>query len=136
LQNALKKAGGAQRQEDDFYIDSVALNLHGFYSGVERIFFLIATTVDGTAPEGNNWHQILLDRMASEHPPHRPAVISEETRAALDEYRAFRHIVRNIYAFHFDAAKIQTIVERLPATFAKMRDEVLSFADFLVLHRD
>jgi len=28
----------AKTQNDDFYLDSVALNLHGFYSGVERLF--------------------------------------------------------------------------------------------------
>jgi hypothetical protein len=28
----------SKTQSDDFYLDSVALNLHGFYSGVERLF--------------------------------------------------------------------------------------------------
>ena len=125
----------AQRQKDDLYVDSVALNLHSFYSGIERVFFLIATTVDGRVPEGADWHQTLLDQMAIELAPHRPAVISEETRDALDEYRGFRHIVRNIYAFHFDSSKVQAIVRRLPATFVKVRTELLSFADFLELDR-
>jgi len=35
---------------DDYYLDSVALNLHGFYSGLERIFELIATSVDISKP--------------------------------------------------------------------------------------
>ncbi len=67
--------------------------------------------------------------------PSRPAVISEETRDALDEYRGFRHIVRNIYAFHFDSSKIQAIIGRLPETFSKVRREILSFADFLEMDR-
>jgi len=29
------------------YLDSAALNLHGFYSGLERLFELIARHVDG-----------------------------------------------------------------------------------------
>jgi len=32
------------------YVDSVALNLHGVYSGVERLFELIARHVDGKFP--------------------------------------------------------------------------------------
>ena len=28
----------ASRSADDYYLDSVALNLHGFYSGLERVF--------------------------------------------------------------------------------------------------
>jgi len=31
----------AQQSGDDLYIDSVALNLHGFYGGLERLFELI-----------------------------------------------------------------------------------------------
>ena len=27
----------AQRSDDDLYLDSVALNLHGFYAGLERL---------------------------------------------------------------------------------------------------
>ncbi|HED03416.1 MAG TPA: hypothetical protein ENI60_01445 [Candidatus Fraserbacteria bacterium] len=34
-----------QQSSDDFYLDSVALNLHGFYAGLERLFELIATTI-------------------------------------------------------------------------------------------
>ena len=35
------------------YMDSVALNLHGLYSGLERIFELIARHVDQNIPAGN-----------------------------------------------------------------------------------
>jgi len=49
-------------------LDGVALNLHGFYAGLERLFELIAAIVDGTVPQGANWHQILLEQMATEAP--------------------------------------------------------------------
>ena len=40
--------GGAQTAIDqDAYLNSVALNLHSFYSGLERIFELIAQELDG-----------------------------------------------------------------------------------------
>ena len=48
------------------YIDSVALNLHGFYSGLERIFELIARQVDENIPSGDLWHRDLLKRMSQE----------------------------------------------------------------------
>ena len=32
----------AQGAADDYYLDGVALNLHGFYAGLERIFELVA----------------------------------------------------------------------------------------------
>ena len=34
----------ALRVADDYYLDGVALNLHGFYAGLERIFELIAAS--------------------------------------------------------------------------------------------
>jgi hypothetical protein len=36
----------AQRSSDDFYLDSVAMNLHGFYVGLERLFILVAGIID------------------------------------------------------------------------------------------
>ncbi len=121
----------AQQSGDELYLDSVALNLHSFYAGLERLFELIATTVDGSMPRGANWHQLLLDQMATDVPGVRPAVISESTREALDAYRGFRHVVRNVYTFQFDPVKMQSLVERLPDAFAQARKELLSFASFL-----
>ena len=34
-----------QRTHDDLYLDSIALNLHGFYAGLERLFELVAAVV-------------------------------------------------------------------------------------------
>ena len=64
----------AQQSSDDLYLDGVALNLHGLYAGLERLFELIAATIDGTVPQGANWHQLLLEQMAEEVPHVRPAV--------------------------------------------------------------
>lgn len=63
LQEAWQRA---LRSGDDFYLDSVALNLHGFYSGIERIFERLAETLDGSLPKGENWHQALLIQMSKE----------------------------------------------------------------------
>jgi len=121
----------AQRSSDDFYLDSVALNLHGFYAGLERLFELIATVIDGTLPRNANWHQVLLQQMAAEVPHVRPSAISEETQNALDKYRGFRHIVRHVYTFKFDPIKVQRLVKEAPAVFVQARAELLAFADFL-----
>ncbi|MBZ0169693.1 hypothetical protein MELA_01124 [Candidatus Methylomirabilis lanthanidiphila] len=122
----------AERSADDLYLDSVALNLHGFYAGLERLFQTIAAAVDGTMPRGANWHQVLLQQMAVEAPSSvRPAVISERSRDALDEYRGFRHIVRHVYTFKFDPGKVQPLVEHMQTVFRQVRSEMLAFADFL-----
>lgn len=121
----------AQRTNDDLYLDSVALSLHGFYNGVERVFERVAIALDGSLPEGSNWHRQLLDQMAEEMPATRPAVISLDTRDRLDGYRGFRHIVRNVYTFQLEQDKIQPLMEGLPGLSRQVLAELSSFEAFL-----
>lgn len=113
------------------FIDSVALNLHGFYSGLERIFELIAKHVDQSTPEKDTWHRDLLRQMSSVITDTRPAVIHKQHAMMLDEYRRFRHLVRNLYTMHLPADKIERLVSNLPALWAELKRELLAFADFL-----
>ena len=116
LERVVARAGRAiraarRRSEDqDLYLDSAALNLHDFYSGLERIFQQIATRVDGNLPSGEEWHRALLQQMQSDLPELRPPVLSAEARQAIDEFLRFRHVVRNIYAFQFDADSLERLV--------------------------
>jgi hypothetical protein len=121
----------ASESQDDFYLDGVALNLHGFYSGLERIFERIASAVDESVPEGANWHQELLGQMAIEIPGIRPAVISIALKDDLEAYRGFRHVVRNVYTYHLKPEKMAPLIDGLPTVFAAASKEVSVFADFL-----
>ena len=116
---------------DDAFIDAAALNLHGFYAGLERLFELIADVIDQAKPPGDHWHQDLLRQMATEISEVRPAVLSPESRNRLDRYRGFRHVVRNIYAFNFDVEQLGLLVRELQPTFERAASEMLAFADFL-----
>ena len=113
------------------YIDSVALNLHGFYSGLERLFELIARHVDRKLPEGETWHRDLLQQMAEDLPDTRPAVISPENATTIDEFRRFRHLVRNVYTIDLAPEKMVDLMKALPEMWLQTRAELLAFADFL-----
>jgi hypothetical protein len=121
----------ARRSNDDYYVDGVALNLHGFYAGFERIFVRIAEVIDGDLPQGEAWHLLLLQQMMDEIPNVRPAVISIEAGNMLNEYRGFRHIVRNVYTYKLDPAKVGKLVLSAQTTFTKLNAELLAFASFL-----
>ncbi|MEW5830091.1 MAG: hypothetical protein AB1846_14445 [Chloroflexota bacterium] len=121
----------ARRANDDYYLDSVALNLHGFYSGFERIFTQIAETVDGDLPRGENWHDLLLRQMAGEIPDVRPAVISADTRTLLDELRRFRHVVRNVYTHNFSPENIGKLVKYASDAFEHLNAELSAFIVFI-----
>jgi hypothetical protein len=121
-----------QRDPDEqAYVDSAALNLHGFYSGLERLFELIARHVDRNPPAGETWHRDLLQQMADEVPSVRPAVISQDNAHALDEFRRFRHLVRNVYTFNLIPDKMEPLTSTLPRLWPQVRAELLAFADFL-----
>ncbi len=121
----------AQRTGDDLYLDGVALNLHSFYSGLERLFELIVLNIDGIKPDSETWHRELLKQMSSEVNQVRPAVISNSTFVKLDTYRGFRHVVRNVYSINFDPMKVQGLVEEAPEVFRTVKRELLAFADFI-----
>jgi len=121
----------ASHSNDDFYIDGVALNLHGFYSGFERIFTHIAETIDDNLPRGENWHELLLKQMMSEVPGIRPAVISAETGRLLDELRRFRHVVRNVYTHNFNPENIRKLIGYASDAFERLKAELTAFMKFL-----
>jgi hypothetical protein len=121
----------AKQYQDDIYLDGIALNLHAFYTGMERLFEKIAVGVDGQLPQGANWHKVLLIQMGRDVPGLRPAVISEEIHVFLDEYRGFRHVVRNIYTYKFDPVRIDTLARNAKHLFEQLKREMLAFADFL-----
>ncbi|MEA3341229.1 MAG: hypothetical protein U9R15_14795 [Chloroflexota bacterium] len=121
----------AMTSPDDYYVDATALNLHSFYAGIEHILEIIADGVDQAKPAGAHWHQELLRQMTADIASVRPPVLSLETRDRLDRYRGFRHVVRNVYTFNFDAGQIKVLVEQLPSTMEQVSRELLNFADFL-----
>lgn len=115
----------------DLYWDAIALNLHDFYTGLERVLRYIAAEVDGHVPAGAEWHQELLRQMATPLPQIRPAVFSNATIKRLDEYLRFRHVVRHVYAFEFDPQRIRPLAEALAGDFAQVKGELAVFIDFL-----
>ncbi len=121
----------AKRTGDNGYLDGVALNLHGFYAGVEKIFEDIARTLEKNIPDGSGWHQDLLLQMAAEISPIRPPVIGEETRNCLDEYRGFRHVVRNVYTFNLQMSRLQELTKGLQRCYGAVTSDLDDFMEFL-----
>jgi len=121
----------ARSSGDEGYMDGVALNLHSFYTAIETVFEDIARAFDGALPEGANWHQELLLQMSAELAASRPAVIRRSTRDCLDEYRAFRHLVRNVYAFNLRPERLSDLVDAIPKCFADFRNDLEEFVRFL-----
>jgi len=122
----------AQERCDEDYLDGVALNLQSFYTGVERVFEEIAREVDSSVPSGSEWHRDLLIQMSAEIPGTRPRIISRELRGYLDDYRGFRHVVRNVYSFNLVPSRLQELASSLRPCYARLVAEISSFCDLLL----
>lgn len=121
----------AQETNDDAYLDGLALNLHGFYAGLEHIFEAIARSVDGSLPDDPNWHHALLRQMTVEMPTIRPPVIAPETYRCLGEYRSFRHVVRNVYTFNLRGSRVKELAAGLRPCLTAVAHDLTEFAQFL-----
>lgn len=117
--------------EQDFYLDSVAFNLHSFYSGIERIFEIIAEEIDKEIPQGERWHKDLLEQMSFGLLEIRPAFISKKTKGELVEFLSFRHLVRAIYTFKINPKRLERLVALLQETFDHFKEDLGQFLLFL-----
>jgi hypothetical protein len=120
-----------QANNDEFILDSVALNLQNYYGAIENALKLFAEKIDNKLPTGADWHSELLKQLTVPVPDLRPAVISLETKGMLDNYRGFRHVVRNMYAFNMDPRKIKPLVDTLSQVDNALRTEIVAFLKLL-----
>ncbi len=98
--------------------------------GWKRLFEIVARQLDQAVPAGETWHRDLLLQMARDLPEIRPAVISQDNAVVLDEFRRFRHLVRNVYTINIVPSKMSRTVSVLPDLWTKLRAELSAFADF------
>ncbi|MEW6328436.1 MAG: hypothetical protein AB1487_12750 [Thermodesulfobacteriota bacterium] len=121
----------ADEEHKAVYEESLALKLHNFYTGIERIFEKIAEDVNGGVPASYDWHKRLLKTMSLEITDVRPPVISKETAKLLHEFLAFRHVVRNIYGFELDSERLTRLIEKSKEVFGRFKQDLQDFLQFL-----
>lgn len=131
VQKAAAKAIAAYQNQSPYSIDAAGLNLQGFYNGLERLFEWIGRQIDNSIPEGGAWHRDLLRQMTLDVPGVRPSVISEQTAVSLEDYLGFRHVVRNLYTWDLDPAKVSRLVEQLPQLISALDADLNEFGRFL-----
>lgn len=80
----------------------LAVALHAYYGAAEALFLRVVRTLDGSIPEGPDWHRDLLARVSRPFGGLRPRLIGPESSAALRRLLAFRHFFRHAYAAELD----------------------------------
>jgi len=115
----------------DVYLDSIVHNIENFYMGIEEIFKRIAVFTGEGTPEGPRWHIALIKGMARDIRGVRPSVIKDGTRILLDEYRKFRHLVRNIYTFNIIPQKVMKLARGITKTFNAFKRDIKKFINLI-----
>jgi hypothetical protein len=130
---AVESIEGAQQHPEQayIYVNSAALELHSFYVGLERIFLAVAEQVDQSVPSSASWHFDLVNQMTYNLRSLRPPVLSGATRDQLHEYRAFRHVVRNVYTYQLDPERVERLITTLPVAFESVKADTTQFIKFL-----
>ena len=64
-------------------------------------------------------------------PDVRPPVLQKNTAKLLEEYLGFRHVVRNLYTWELEGAKVKRLIERLPQTIQATEADLDAFGRFL-----
>lgn len=105
--------------------------LHDFYNVCERIFKKISIDMNGGYEDTDRWHKNLLYRMTIAVERLRPAVVSEELAADLDEFLAFRHLFRNIYGFELKGNRIEYLSGKFIKVADKFEKEIRGFIQIL-----
>jgi len=131
LGELMKEMREIRSKESIIFRRSKGSILHDFYNCCERIFKKIATDINGGHEDGDKWHKALLFKMTIPIKQIRPAVISEELAAGLDEYLSFRHVFRNIYGFELKGDRIDYLASKFEKTANDFISEIKSFLDFL-----
>jgi hypothetical protein len=68
---------------------------------------------------------------ARDIPGVRPPVIKDETRILLDEYRKFRHLVRNIYTFNIIPQKVIKLAKGITRSFNALKKDIKKFINLI-----
>jgi hypothetical protein len=134
LVNAISKQRDSipeNRELRSIFLESMALKIHNFYTGCERIFRKIAEDLNGGLPQTSEWHKRLLLSMALPLDSIRPAVISKKMLGFLEDYLAFRHVIRNIYGFEIKENRIFPLLVEIETVWDEFNDEMRKFLLFL-----
>jgi hypothetical protein len=108
-----------------------AVDLHGYYSGLESVLERVARGLEGGLPEGPQWHRDLLATASRPIPSIRPAVLSQVSFDWLEKLRAFRLFFRNAYAAELDAMELLGHAERLVVGHPRLMEDLEALCRFI-----
>lgn len=111
---------------------SLALMVHDFYSGIERIFKTCISRIDGDLSdleEEPDSHDRIIRRATSDDLSVRPPIVSSEHREILLDLKGFRHIIHHNYSHQLEWQQMKHFVENFNEMYKNLVGDINEFLD-------
>ena len=130
----LQERAAAMEDKGPAYVESAAYQLHNLYGAVEELLQIVAKAFENHVTDMSRWHTALLHRMTLEIRDTRPALLSAETAALLQEMRSFRHFFRHAYGVTLYPSRVAENVERARQLRPLLQKDIALFMQKLDLN--
>ncbi len=124
------------RITDPYLIEDVfaalALTMHSFYTGCERILVRLISNIDGGMTKSGEWHrQLLRQASLAIHEVRAPIISTPEVYEFLHELRGLRHVIRNVYTNQLKPESLLHFGKRTLLIYPECKRQVEEFMSSL-----
>lgn len=123
----LKERAINLQSDDPILLESIAYQIHNFYSAIEDLLKLIANYFENNISHSPQWHSLLLQRMNMTVPGVRPAVLSSDTYVTLNALRGFRHFFRHAYGATIEYEQLKTNLNKALNLLPELESDLNQF---------
>lgn len=121
---------------DPYLIEDVfaalALTMHSFYTGCERILIRLISNIDGGMTKSGEWHrQLLRQASLAIHGVRAPIISTQEVYEFLYELRGLRHVIRNVYTNQLKPESLLDFGKRTLQIYPEFKRQVEEFMSSL-----
>jgi hypothetical protein len=101
------------------FVEAASADLHGLYTGIEKIFERIIVFNAGQLPRGKDFHQLILKTIHEDL-----KLTSAATNDFLKELSSFRHLFRHAYGIELNPAEIHDATRQACLNWPEIRKEL------------
>jgi hypothetical protein len=98
--------------DDEVILESIAYQIHNLYCATEDLLKIVASCFENNISNSSQWHSLLLQRMMMDIPNIRPAFLSSNTHAILNNLRGFRHFFRHAYGANIEYKQLKINLDK------------------------
>jgi hypothetical protein len=115
-----------EKVPDENEIAVLALVLHSFYNGIEKILEFIFKDCKEKVAENADSHKELLAKAFVSN-ANRKQIFKNELKEPLKDYLKFRHLIRHTYEYHLEWSKMDTLVRNLETVWNDAKENINDF---------